>query len=405
MISLSDEKEARRKAQDIAKRLLKGEGAVLKLTNEDQMVYVRASRLAKSVGLPLDVVALHFAESVKILGGDRVIEAAKDFARRHAMNVAPKRVQEVYDELVGDARARKLSERYIEDLEYRCGSFAAACQGNIGEVTGETVRAFLTEKELGPRSHNNFVRSIKRLFEFAKERKYLPKDHDELDGIGFVKDVGGEIEIFTPDEMVRLLSAAPEHVRVVIAIGGFAGLRSAEIERLDWSEVNLKEGFIKVIAGKGKTASRRIVPISESLAGWLKPSAKEGGPVWPLGHAYFYEAMREAARRTKTKTEKAVEWKHNGLRHSFISYRLAETQNVNQVALEAGNSPQMIFQHYRELVTAKEAARWLGLNRCPYGRPLRWRMRHRRRRKGPRADRKCTLMARLCRRDREQKII
>ena len=37
-----------------------------------------------------------------------------------------------------------------------------------------------------------------------------------------------------------------------------------------------------------------------------------------------------------------VEWKKNGLRHSFISYRVAEIQNVNQVALECGNSPEVI---------------------------------------------------------------
>ena len=54
-------------------------------------------------------------------------------------------------------------------------------------------------------------------------------------------------------------------------------------------------------------------------------------------------------------------WKHNALRHSFISYRVAQVQNVAQVALEAGNSPQMIFQHYRELVRPDAAKAWFGL--------------------------------------------
>jgi hypothetical protein len=44
-----------------------------------------------------------------------------------------------------------------------------------------------------------------------------------------------------------------------------------------------------------------------------------------------------------------VEWKHNALRHSFCSYRLADVKSAAEVALVAGNSPQMIFQHYREL--------------------------------------------------------
>jgi hypothetical protein len=35
---------------------------------------------------------------------------------------------------------------------------------------------------------------------------------------------------------------------------------------------------------------------------------------------------------------------------NMLGYRLAAIQNTTQVALEAGNSPQMIFRHYRELV-------------------------------------------------------
>jgi hypothetical protein len=34
---------------------------------------------------------------------------------------------------------------------------------------------------------------------------------------------------------------------------------------------------------------------------------------------------------------------------------------VAQVALEAGNSPQMIFQHYRELMRPKEAKAWFAI--------------------------------------------
>jgi hypothetical protein len=35
--------------------------------------------------------------------------------------------------------------------------------------------------------------------------------------------------------------------------------------------------------------------------------------------------------------------------------------NTAQVALEAGNSPQMIFQHYRELVRAMDAEKWFAV--------------------------------------------
>ena len=56
-----------------------------------------------------------------------------------------------------------------------------------------------------------------------------------------------------------------------------------------------------------------------------------------------------------------VEWRPNALRHSFCSYRLAQIKNTAEVALEAGNSPQMIFQHYRELVTPDDAVKWFSI--------------------------------------------
>jgi hypothetical protein len=61
------------------------------------------------------------------------------------------------------------------------------------------------------------------------------------------------------------------------------------------------------------------------------------------------------------------EWKRDALRHSYISYRVAETQNVAQVALEAGNSPQVIFRNYRELVRPADAKQWFAMTPAAQG--------------------------------------
>ncbi len=60
---------------------------------------------------------------------------------------------------------------------------------------------------------------------------------------------------------------------------------------------------------------------------------------------------------------------HNGLRHSYCSCRMAETKSAAQVALEAGNSPKMLFEHYRELVTEDEAKEWFSLTPKKVRRP------------------------------------
>ena len=139
-----------------------------------------------------------------------------------------------------------------------------------------------------------------------------------------------------------------------LVMGGFAGLRTAEIERQLWEDINLERGFIRVTAAKGNTAQKRLVPISTNLKQWLAVHRRESGPVCEIVRTA--DAIHRLAERAK------VEWKHNALRHSFISYRVAETQNIAQVSLEAGNSPKMINKHYRELVTPDEAKVWFSIS-------------------------------------------
>jgi hypothetical protein len=55
-------------------------------------------------------------------------------------------------------------------------------------------------------------------------------------------------------------------------------------------------------------------------------------------------------------------WEANGLRHSYISYRLAVLHDTARVALESGNSPKVIFAHYRELVVPDMATKWFSVN-------------------------------------------
>jgi hypothetical protein len=91
------------------------------------------------------------------------------------------------------------------------------------------------------------------------------------------------------------------------------------------------------------------VPVSENLREWLRPHVGEGKVV---PSAEIYRKVTAVARHL------GIAWPHNGLRHSFISYRIAQVQNVQQVALEAGNSPDIIFRHYRELASEEQAAAW-----------------------------------------------
>ena len=366
-ISFANEGRARAKAQEIAQKLAKGERDALTLTNRDRTTYLRALELLKPTQTPLEVAAAHFAEAHHRLGGRALLEAVNFFVRHHPLETPRKTVAEAYEEMLKAKREEGLSDRYLDDLESRLGRFAADFQCDVSGILGGQIREWLQALPVGNRTKNNFRLAVHTLFNFAKTRRYLPKDWAEMDSVPTWKEKTEAVGIFTPDEMTKLLAVADRRLVPFLAIGAFGGLRSAELERLNWAKVNLATGYITVDAEIAKTNSRRMVPLQPNLKKWLEPLAKTQGPVVELANvANAIKRLVEAAQphnpaHPEKKVEPAVVWRHNGLRHSFCSYRLASVKNIAQVALEAGNSPAMIREHYMELVTEAEANRWFAI--------------------------------------------
>jgi integrase len=139
----------------------------------------------------------------------------------------------------------------------------------------------------------------------------------------------------------------------LLVLGAFAGMRTAEVQRQLWNDIHLEAGQIEVTAEKGNTAQNRLIPIQPNLAAWLKRCKRTGETCCDYGR------VPDALARLSQRAE--VEWKHNGLRHSYISYRVAQTQDVPKVALEAGNSERMIFKHYRKPLPGGAAEKWFAI--------------------------------------------
>ena len=361
--------------------LSNGETRAARLSGEECLEYVRARNTMQGYALSLDTAMAEWREAKELLKGGSLVEAARYFSSMKVMDVPAKSVQVVLEEMVKAKRGEGCSERYIQDLESRCGKFAREFPRMVATIRGPEIKAWLQDltregskvdkraprKPVTNRTRNNFRLCIQTLFSFAKSQGYLPLDWKDMDSVPLWKVKDEEVEIFTPEEMSILLASAPANLVPFLTIGGFAGLRSAEIERLDWSKVDLENGYITVDAGIAKTNSRRLVPIVPNLKAWLENHKKVSGPVLEL--ANVVNAVKRLTSATRpvdpANPEKLlaprVPWRHNALRHSFCSYRLADVKSAAQVALEAGNSPQMIFQHYRELVTEKAAKGWFGI--------------------------------------------
>src|SRR5215470_5143193 len=327
-------------ASDTATALEKGCAQVLSLSAADWQSYIAAKNLLQPFGIPLH-------------------DAIEEYvAIRKRKKITEKRVGDIVDELLAAKQNAGLSDRYIETLRTYLNRFADSFQTNIGSINTGAIALWLDSLKVGPRSRNNVRQAVVTLFNFARRRGYLPKgETTEAADVETVRDHDGEIAILRPAELSKLLKKSKPIYQLYFALAAFTGVRSAELLRLEWSEINFEKGHIEVKARKAKTATRRLVPIQPNLMAWLAPYRKRTGKL--------FQSRRMVDSAIKFGKRLSIPWKANCLRHSYATYRLSIVPDAGRIALEMGNSPAKLFTNYRELDRHNYAPEWFAIEPPP----------------------------------------
>ena len=349
------EADAKREAQTKATQLARGDVDSAQLRGTDRLIYGRAVEFLAGLGVNLDLAAAEYAEARKALKSIPLSTAVDFWLRHHPEGLQPVTVRQAVDQFLSNRSSAGLKARTLEDYRSRLNRFAEAFQCSLTSVSAGEFEKWITSVAKSPVTHNNFRRVCGTFFTFAQQRRWIPAETNPASVVAGRKAARAETEVFSADELQRLLNAADSDLLPTLLLGAFAGLRVSETQRLRWENIKWDEDQMVVEASGAKTARRRTVPICEALREWLLPISVKAGPIWAN------KGWAHAKRQRKLALDAGVTWKSNGLRHSYISYRLAVTQNENVVALEAGNSPTMIHQHYKALVSRREADRWFGL--------------------------------------------
>jgi len=306
------------------------------------------------------VMAQNAVEQLKPFG-KTIADAVQHYVAYLKANERSCTAVQLVKELLAAKKADGVSERHLRDIRYRLGAFAEKFDGRmVATITSKEIDDWLRSLPVAAVTRNHYRGLAVLAFNFAARNGYAVSNPAE--DAAKARVVGEAPGILTPTEAARLLEAATPDILPYLAIGLFAGLRRAELERLDWSEIDFDSGLIEVTAQKAKTARRRHVPMQPNLRHWLLPLRKHKGNVTPvLGFRESFELAREAAGIS--------EWPENALRHSFASYHLAHFKNAATLALEMGHTNSgMIFNHYRELVKPKDAERYWNIKPAAAGR-------------------------------------
>lgn len=261
------------------------------------------------------------------------------------------------ERLIASKRGEGRSSRYCLDLSSRLNAFSTSFGTvAVSSISAPQVEAWLVGLSVAAQTRNNYRRVVGTLFEYSGRMGWRQGANPAL-AVPSAKVTRSRPAILSAEQLRALLDAGSEKILPALAIGALAGLRQAEIQRLDWSEVKLARGFIDVGGEKAKTGRRRLVPVCASLAAWLASYAQERGSVCPSAFRFNQDFL--AARKVAKLSD---DWEGNELRHSFASARLAATRNAAQVAEEMGNSVSIVRTHYAETITQEEALAYFAIS-------------------------------------------
>jgi len=367
--------EAKASADDAIDKITEGQVEVLNLKSADAHAYARAR--AKLDGLEgetkiekgIDEAVGEYADAYRMLAGRSTIgDVCRDWLKRHAVELPKITVFDAVVKIKKEVETDGKSNDRKKQLAAALDAFALDFNQDVQSIAPKMIADYLIALPFKERTKANHRDVIGYFNRWLILRGYLAKGTDWFEGVQkYTKRKQGEITNYTGEEMRRLIAAADDRILPLIVIGGFAGLRHAEIVRLDWQDIDLEENFIEVKAINAKTEMRRIVPLKANLKAFLLPLAKKSGKVVSLVNTTKQLLKTAADTEIEADTEKEIaaldplKWKHNALRHSYISARIAECGDVPRVADEAGNSPQVIRTNYLKRIRPAAATEWFSI--------------------------------------------
>jgi integrase len=253
---------------------------------------------------------------------------------------------------IAEAKSKGLRENSVASLSGYLSQFKRGRESVfVDEFTPEDINAWFDTRKEKPTTRQSNLGRLSTLFDLCWRRNWITENPcGKATRVRIERDAPA---ILTIEQVRKVMAFAVKERPEALAwlsLALFAGTRPEETDRLQWSDVDLKAGIVKIDAAASKVGQRRIVHLQPAAVAWLTLAKKKRARL----------GMPRVTRRRYLRSVRDVlgfaEWPADVLRHSCASYWLASIQDAGKVAHELGNSASVLLRHYKELVTKEQAA-------------------------------------------------
>ena len=177
----------------------------------------------------------------------------------------------------------KRAKQHVTNLKPHFGGMKAH------DITSNHINKFIDKQkdaELANGTINRQLSALRRMFNIGA--KQTPPKVLRIPHIKMLKEDNVREGFFEHDEFLALRGALPEHLRPVVTLAYYTGMRKSEILGMKWDQVDLREGIIRLSQRDTKTRQARTIPMNDEVWGLLVARKRDRDLQFPDMPFAFY---------------------------------------------------------------------------------------------------------------------
>jgi integrase len=246
------------------------------------------------------------------------------------------------------------NQQYLRELRITRDRWPELHAKLVCDVTHADLDPLL--HKLTPGARNPILRYWRAVFNFGIKKGYLSEN--PVNGLDFERRKRKEVETLTNAQVKKMLEhALADDLELLpfLVLGLFCGIRpDGELQKLEWSDVDLDGKVVTIRPEVSKTNRRRFVDISDNAKTWLQRAGTQTGRI-----VTWTESELRSHRTANRKAAGIDRWIQQAMRHSYCSNWLAMYGDVNKLVLQSGHdSVDTMWRNYHKGVPKAEAEKF-----------------------------------------------